>query len=146
MISDDLAVKFAVKLTLAAGAVLLVGGAAWFIGRQVKKGAGVAGELAGKVVDAVNPASDKNLAYQGANKVTQAVTGQEGDTLGVALWRMFNPAQSARDEAIEAPTLNALDHEDAALGYEMDLNRAQSPYLGNWGQAVRGSFARSALQ
>lgn len=50
-----------------------------------------AGAVAGNIVDAikankdlVNPLSTKNLAYQGANAVAAAVTGNTVDTIGTA--------------------------------------------------------------
>lgn len=141
MVSDDLKVK----LALAAGAVLLVGGAAWFLQKKAREAAGVAGDVAARVTAAVNPFNHDNIAYTGANAVTREVTGVPDDTLGVALWRLFNPAQSAADEKIAAPLVpwNALDQEDADAGYYRDLARAESPYFGDMGAQVRGSFQRS---
>jgi hypothetical protein len=44
---------------------------------------------------AVNPLSDRNLAYQGANAITQAVTGNKIDTVGTQIANRF-PGASER--------------------------------------------------
>jgi len=49
---------------------------------------------AAAVGTAVNPLSDQNVAYQASNAVTQAVTGNSTDTLGTALYALFNPGSS----------------------------------------------------
>lgn len=46
-----------------------------------------------EIASAVNPASDKNLVYQAANTVTQAVTGQKGASFGSWLYDVFHPDQ-----------------------------------------------------
>ena len=38
------------------------------------------------IKQAIDPTSDKNLAYQGANAITQAVTGRSDATLGTAIY------------------------------------------------------------
>lgn len=44
-----------------------------------------------EAVPYVNPASDQNLAYQGANKIVQALPGASNDeTLGTWLYGIFN--------------------------------------------------------
>lgn len=41
--------------------------------------------------EAVNPLSDKNLAYTGTNAVGAAVTGDKNFSLGSAIYDWFNP-------------------------------------------------------
>ena len=51
---------------------------------------------------ALDPTSDKNVVYRGANKVVGAVTGRENDTVGAAIWRLLNPAAAAIEDNITA--------------------------------------------
>lgn len=50
---------------------------------------------------AVNPVSDKNLAYKGANAVTQALTGDSSVTFGTWIYDMVH---GGSDNALVAPT------------------------------------------
>lgn len=43
-----------------------------------------------KVGQALDPTSDKNVAYQGTNAVVQAVTGDKDATVGTKIWDIFN--------------------------------------------------------
>lgn len=43
-------------------------------------------DAASATVDAVNPASDRNLAYRAAGSVTEAITGEQGATPGTAVY------------------------------------------------------------
>lgn len=47
----------------------------------------------GSAAQAINPASDQNLAYRGVNAVGAAVTGSESFSLGSWLYEVFNPNQ-----------------------------------------------------
>lgn len=48
-------------------------------------------DSAGKLVtEKLNPASDKNIVYQGTNKALAAITGNETDTLGTAAYGWFH--------------------------------------------------------
>lgn len=50
-------------------------------------------EAIGKAVQTVNPASDKNIIYQGVNSVTRAATGGKGASFGSWLYDLMNPNQ-----------------------------------------------------
>jgi hypothetical protein len=52
-----------------------------------------------QIAAAVNPTSDQNLAYQGANRIVQAATGEKDTTLGVWLWEVFNGGREAEELA-----------------------------------------------
>lgn len=62
------------------GAVVLVGGLILYF--VAKKIAGAAGDAAAAVGQAVDPTSDKNLAYRGVNAVGGALTGDDSFSLG----------------------------------------------------------------
>jgi len=64
---------------LGAGAV-----AAYWIGTKVSAGAG-------SVAQAVNPTSDRNLAYRGVNSIGQSVTGDGYWNLGGWLYDVTHP-------------------------------------------------------
>lgn len=67
----------------AIGAVIAVQAA----GRVIDDIQEEAGQVTNDVIDAVNPASDKNLIYLAANYLTQKATGNNQDTLGTAIYR-----------------------------------------------------------
>lgn len=46
----------------------------------------------------VNPLSDQNIAYQVASKVTQAVSGDAGTSLGSKLFEVFHPSTTAAEK------------------------------------------------
>jgi hypothetical protein len=46
-----------------------------------------------EAVQVVNPASDKNIVYRGANAATQAITGQSNTSFGSWLYDVFHPNQ-----------------------------------------------------
>lgn len=54
-----------------------------------------------------NPVSDKNLAYQGANAVVQAVTGDDNATVGTWLYDWFNPPKPLPYDATQAQKTRA---------------------------------------
>jgi hypothetical protein len=55
-----------------------------------------------KLKTAFNPLSTKNLAYQGASKVVQAVTGDPTATVGTKIADWFKtPAEKAVDEMLK---------------------------------------------
>lgn len=62
-----------------AGGVLFVAYTAY----KAKKGAE-------QVVEAVNPASDKNIVYKSASELMKTVTGDEHATLGTAIYDLIN--------------------------------------------------------
>lgn len=59
------------KLALAGAAVGLL----WYVGRQVASAGQGAITAAGQALQLVNPASTENVAYQTANRATEALTG-----------------------------------------------------------------------
>lgn len=62
--------------------------------RLVQAGPDVAkkvGDAVTSALTAINPASPDNLAYQGANAVTRAATGDQSGTFGTKLWEFFHP-------------------------------------------------------
>ena len=71
------------------GAVILVGGALlyWVANKVIDKAAGAASAVG----NAVNPTSDKNLAYRGVNGVGAVLTGDPSWSLGSWLYDVFNP-------------------------------------------------------
>lgn len=58
-----------------------------------------------QIGNAVNPVSDQNLAYKGANAVTAAVTGGRETSFGGALAELFSPSVRAANAAIRAPVV-----------------------------------------
>lgn len=66
-------------LGLVVGGVLVVG-LVWFLFRDKLAAVGTA----------LNPASDRNLAYRGVNAVGSAVTGEPDFSLGSWLYDVFN--------------------------------------------------------
>jgi hypothetical protein len=61
-------------------AMVLVGGVLIYF--VAKKFSGAVGDAARAVGEAVNPTSDKNLAYRGVNAVGEALTGDTDFNLG----------------------------------------------------------------
>lgn len=54
-----------------------------------------------------NPASDKNLVYQGANKILQSMTGNKVDSVGTATANVFKSSEEkAVDAMLRAPVLS----------------------------------------
>lgn len=89
-VSADLLIKLGI------GAALVLGGV--YLLRQIGSMAGNAlGGIADSlppldsVVDAVNPASDQNLAYRGVNAVGGAVSGDKNWSLGSWLYDATHP-------------------------------------------------------
>ena len=79
------------------GAGLVAVVAIWWISRKAAAAAGV-------VVDAVNPASENNLANRAVTAAGQAVTGNENWTLGGAIFELLNPEWAAYDPNKPTPT------------------------------------------
>lgn len=73
-------------------AVVLVGGLILYF--AAKKLASAAGDAAAAVGQAVNPTSDKNLAYRGVNAVGGALTGDDSFSLGSWLYDVTHPGES----------------------------------------------------
>jgi ABC-type uncharacterized transport system permease subunit len=67
--------------------ILAVTGAGIVVYLFFKREAGAALKAVGQ---AVNPVSDKNLAYQGVNAVGSAITGDKAWTLGGAIYDLFH--------------------------------------------------------
>ena len=83
------------------GVVALIGVAAvYFIGKKLLGGAGDAARAVG---DAVNPTSDKNLAYRGVNAVGATITGDDSFSLGGWLYDLthdeYDPNADVRTPA-----------------------------------------------
>lgn len=73
------------------GGVLIVG----FVGYKFYRGAVAVGDAAKVLVtEKLNPASDKNIVYDGVNAALQAVTGQKNQTLGGWIYDVTHRAKS----------------------------------------------------
>lgn len=73
-----------------------IGGTALYLFQWLRKNPG-----------AFNPASDKNLAYQGANKILQTVTGNKVDSVGTAAANVFkSDAEKSVDAMLRAPVIS----------------------------------------
>lgn len=74
------------------GAAILVGAAVlyWVANKVIDKAAGAASAVG----NAVNPTSDKNLAYRGTNAVGAALTGDASFSLGSWLYDRFHPDEA----------------------------------------------------
>ncbi len=69
-------------------AVIGVVGVVWVIfGERIKEGLAAAG-------NAVNPTSDRNLAYRGVNSVGAALSGDASWSLGSWLYDLTHPSES----------------------------------------------------
>jgi hypothetical protein len=119
--------------------VLAIGAGVAVVGVILYKGVPAAAKAVGAAVD---PTSDKNVFYRGANAVVGAVTGDKDATVGTKLWDVFNrdvdkqisdmlkgtAPQASYDETdrlakrYPAPAPDPEDHYDPASGV----------YLGNW--------------
>ena len=73
-------------LMLLAGATLV-----YIVARQFQR---KAGDLAAEVGDAVNPLSDRNLAYRATNAVGAAVSGDPTFSLGSWIYDVLHPEDS----------------------------------------------------
>lgn len=71
---------------------LIAVGALYFLGKKL---AGSAGDAARAVGQAVDPTSDKNLAYRGTNAIGEALTGDKDFTLGGWLYDITHPNEGA---------------------------------------------------
>lgn len=61
-----------------------------------------------KHADAFNPTSDKNIAYQAANKILQTITGNKIDSVGTAVANNFpSAAEKAVNEMLKPIVLKA---------------------------------------
>lgn len=67
----------------------LFGGVVW----AARKGAKEVGQ-------ALNPASDKNAAYRGANAIGATITGDEAFSLGVWFYDLLNGKEQKRQAAV----------------------------------------------
>lgn len=61
-----------------------------------------------------NPISDKNFAYQGVNKIVQAVTGEDDVTLGTKIFDWFNKPVNTWDATQAQKTYAAIAANKAA--------------------------------
>lgn len=88
---------------------------------------------AAAAVEAVNPASDRNLVNRGVSAVGAAVTGEDSWTLGGQLAEWFSPSVRAADEALRAPA-RSVDRELLALNDERALpgTGAGTGVTGGW--------------
>ncbi len=67
-----------------------------------RKAASAGGDVVNSVLDSINPTSDQNVFYQGANSVVKTITGEADKTLGVWLWEIFNrDAVNAENAALQ---------------------------------------------
>lgn len=78
-------------------AAVALGAGAWYL---IRRGAAALPSVQ-DVKDAINPASDKNVVYQGANSLLQWATGNTVDTLGT--WLASGASDRAGVQAV-APT------------------------------------------
>jgi hypothetical protein len=85
------------SVILYAVAAVALGAGAWYL---IRRGAAALPSVQ-DVKDAINPASDKNVVYLGANSLVQWATGNTVDTLGTAL--ASGASNRAGDQAV-APT------------------------------------------
>jgi hypothetical protein len=89
------ALNFDASGVLAIGALAAAGCLAWWA--YTKRA---------QIAAAVNPVSDKNLAYQAANSVVQNLPGaNKEDTLGTWIAGILSPSVRAADAAIAAPVV-----------------------------------------
>lgn len=63
-------------------------GAVWYASKMAAESAQSA---AGAVIDALNPVSDKNLAYRGVNSVGGVIAGNPTWSLGSATYELMHP-------------------------------------------------------
>lgn len=78
-------------------AAVALGAGAWYL---IRRGADALPSVQ-EVKDAINPASDKNVVYQGANSLVEWATGNKVDTLGT--WLASGESNRAGEQAV-APT------------------------------------------
>lgn len=74
-----------IKLALASAAVGLL----WYVGTKIASAGQGAITAAGQALQLVNPASTENVAYQTANTVTEAITGDS--SFGGWLYSVTHP-------------------------------------------------------
>lgn len=72
----------------------------FFIAAVVAAGVGYLYLKRKAIGDAINPVSDKNLAYTGTNAVGAAISGDEHWSLGVAIWEFMNPQAVERERQL----------------------------------------------
>lgn len=83
-------------------AMVVVGVAAlYFVGKKL---ATVGADAAAAVGRAVDPTGDQNLAYRGANRVGEVLTGDSSFSLGSWLYDVFNPTPAAPTRPTAAGT------------------------------------------
>lgn len=80
--------------TIAVGAVVVVG-LYFFLRDQIGAGLSAVG-------GAVNPLSDKNIAYTGTNSVGAAITGDAKFDIGSSIYNLFHPNEG-KDLATPTP-------------------------------------------
>ena len=88
------------KAAMVGVGVLALGVVVYLIGRQLK---GAAGAAAAAVGQAINPGSDKNLAYRAVTAVGAAASQDEGWTLGGWLYDVTHPAYDPNKGFSQAP-------------------------------------------
>lgn len=93
------------KLALTAGGIVALGtlaalGVLWWRRDAI---AAAAGQAARTVGNAVNPASDQNLAHRAVSAVGAAVTGDDSWSLGGQLAEWFSPSVRAANESMRTP-------------------------------------------
>lgn len=85
------------SVVLYAVAAVALGAGAWYV---IRRGAAALPSVQ-DVKDAINPASDKNVVYLGANSLLSWATGNTVDTLGT--WLASGASDRAGEQAV-APT------------------------------------------
>lgn len=85
------------------GIALAVIGIAWWMKNKIANGA-------------LNPASDKNVAYQAVNGFGSALTGDSSFDFGGSLWDAFNPGTNAKINAMLAGSQTAVPQTGGASG------------------------------
>lgn len=128
-----------VKLA-AVGAVVAFGGVlAWKAWGAAGRAADAVGDALGSAANTVgdvlatdlNPTSDQNLAYRGANAVVEVITGREDETIGGWWWELWNGDAFA--EALNPPA-QSLPNTAYAHGDFVRQERADAAYDERYGQ------------
>jgi hypothetical protein len=96
-----------------AGAVLLA--AAWYAKKKIVAAGQSLVDAGAAVLPYVNPVDSRNVAYQGANEVYRAATGDKAGTLGTGIYDATH-AGGAFDGALDALSWWGVLNPGAAIG------------------------------